>query len=128
MWRAYKKEFDTPFYFIDFIEVSCKRLHPSYDFLHENYVKKGLKISEIVAQSVFSRTTIVKYIVLYNLQRKAQRTHESNMSIDFVLHSHGMGFSTRRIADLLNNSGIPTLSGKGKWSFSCVAKVIRRVK
>jgi hypothetical protein len=41
---------------------------------------------------------------------------------------HAEGHSTREIAGLLESEGIPTLSGKGKWSGGTVQKLLQKTE
>jgi hypothetical protein len=51
---------------------------------------------------------------------------EKKEVLDRILELHAEGHSTREIAGLLQSEGIPTLSGKGKWSGGTVQKLLKK--
>jgi hypothetical protein len=46
--------------------------------------------------------------------------------LERILALHSEGHSARKIAELLQSEGIPTLSGKGKWSGGTIQKLLQK--
>ena len=57
-----------------------------------------------------------------------QEGDEKDNVIAYICQLSAEGLSTRKIAERLTAEGRPTLTGKGKWHFAVVAKLLRAAK
>ena len=115
-------------------------------FLRENYVEKGLNISELAALCFSSRTAVRNSLKKFGIPIKTQdqllktpqrlkygemrrmREIVANQrelkAIEKMKALRDQGFSYWKIADVLNAMGVKTKTGRGKWQARSVMKTL----
>lgn len=115
----------------------------SKSFLHQKYVVEGLSSSEIAALTFSSRAAVTRWLNKYGIPLKTITRRETGdqvygyrkylgMSIpvkkeqkviELITKYRHKKVSYHKIAVLLNEKGIKTKLGQGKW----YAKVVRQI-
>ena len=128
---------------IDFIALSPKKILFTKSFLHQKYVVESLSSKEIAAQTFSSRATVTRWLKRYDIPLKTVTRRETGGQvfgyrrylgmvvpvkkeqkvIELIKRSRARGESYQKIADMLNEKGIKTKLGEGKW----FSKVVRQI-
>jgi predicted DNA-binding protein YlxM (UPF0122 family) len=115
-------------------------------FLRENYLEKGLNISELAELCFSSRAAVRNSLKRFGIPIKTQdqllKTHQrlkygemrrkreivanqrELQAIEKMKALRGQGFSYWKIADVLNAMGVRTKTGRGKWQARSVQKTL----
>jgi predicted DNA-binding protein YlxM (UPF0122 family) len=116
-------------------------------FLRENYVEKGLNISELAALCFSSRTAVRNSLKRFGIPIKTQdqllktpqrlkygemrrkreivANQRELLAIEKMKALRAQGFSYWKIADVLNAMGVRTKTGRGMWQARSVMKVMK---
>ena len=124
-------------------------LFKNKEFLHQKYMVEKLTCEEIAKEIVSARSTVLKYLKLYNIPvrevgsnqtrkrglaygikcvKKNELEHKREIENIFKMRElRDKGFSYHKIAAIFNSMKIPTKIRKGKWHSKCIYNILHRV-
>lgn len=120
-------------------------------FLHEKYVKEGRSPAQIAAETFSCRSNITEQLKLRGIvlrngdkpkvktisqlkygeriwRKKLSKDRKERSVLNTIGKLHARHYSYHQIAHFLNDSGIPTKTGRGKWHARFVQKLLHRGK
>ena len=120
-------------------------------FLTEKYVKDGLSLTQIAALIFSGRSTVTKYLRQFEIplrqedvpkvktasqlkfgerlrRNKVAKQKKERAVLNTIRKLRARHYSYHQIARFLNDSGVPTKTGRGKWHGRFVKKLLDRDK
>jgi DNA invertase Pin-like site-specific DNA recombinase len=70
----------------------------------------------------------LEHVAAANARRAAEAQQQASLLARHVLPLRHQGLSLQAIADRLHDQGLPTPSGRGRWSAVAVARVLKRLE
>lgn len=129
--------------------VSAVPLFKNRDILSELYTDKKLSARQIAKQLTSSHSTIIEHLRNFKIpiredqvqvhkqpgrglafgkiarQGQLLNNRKEQSVIELMLALREDGLSYRKIADFLDNRGIPTKTGRSNWKAASVMKIIK---
>lgn len=120
-------------------------------FLTEKYVKEGLSPAQIATQIFSGRGTVTKYLRVLGIplrkedepkvktvnqlkfgerlwRNKVAKQKKERAVLNTIRKLRARHYSYHQIARFLNDSGVPTKTGRGRWHARFVKKLLDRDK
>jgi Recombinase len=95
------------------------------DVLKDEKARTGEPYVRLINQAIISMKDRIPKVPM---DKREEREHEQEAIHDLILKMDREGKNQSQISKHLNDKGIPTLSGKGKWFPATVRNILRKEK